>query len=69
MPQEQHTIDGALHDVNSEVLNVDEVNELEELEKLMEEEIKTIHQVKRTKPRATVPFFVEVITYSNQQLL
>nr|KAJ0195910.1 hypothetical protein LSAT_V11C700375850 [Lactuca sativa] len=52
------------YDVKSEVFNIDEDNELEELEKLMEEEIKTIDQVKRTKPRASVPFFVEVITYS-----
>ncbi|XP_052620991.1 uncharacterized protein LOC128126876 [Lactuca sativa] len=44
-----------------EVFNIDEENELEELEKLIEEEIKTIQQVKRTKPRASVPFLVEVI--------
>ena len=47
------------------VFNIDEQNELEDLEKLMEEEIKTIQQVKRTKPRAFVPFLVEVLTYSN----
>ena len=31
----------------------------------MEEEIQSIQQVKRTKPRTYVPFFVEVITYTN----
>ena len=29
----------------------------------MEEEIKTIHQVKRTKPRASVPLVFEVFAY------
>ncbi|KAL7600436.1 hypothetical protein Lser_V15G26627 [Lactuca serriola] len=53
---------GALVDVR-EVFNIDEDNELEELEKLMEE-IKTLNQVKRTKPRASVSFLVEVIAYT-----
>ncbi|KAL7595523.1 hypothetical protein Lser_V15G29447 [Lactuca serriola] len=48
-----------------EVFNIDEENELEELEKLMEEEIKTIQQVKRTKTRPFIPFLVEVIAYTN----
>ncbi|XP_023762711.1 uncharacterized protein LOC111911152 [Lactuca sativa] len=52
------------YDVKGEVLNVDEDNELEELEKLMEGEIMTLNQVKRTKPRASVPFLIEVIAYT-----
>ncbi|XP_023767334.1 uncharacterized protein LOC111915926 [Lactuca sativa] len=56
-------------DVKGEVFNMDEDNDLEELENLMEEEIKTIHQVKRTKPRASVPFFVEVITHTKPTTL
>ncbi|XP_052627227.1 uncharacterized protein LOC128133736 [Lactuca sativa] len=48
-----------------EVFTVGEDNELEELENLMEDEIKTIHQVKRTKPRASVPYLVEVIAYKS----
>ncbi|KAL7600940.1 hypothetical protein Lser_V15G25757 [Lactuca serriola] len=44
-------------DVHDEVFNIDEENELEELEKLMEEEIQ---QVKCTKPRASVPIVFEV---------
>ncbi|XP_023756272.2 uncharacterized protein LOC111904780 [Lactuca sativa] len=51
-------------DVKGEVFKMDEYNDLEELENLTEEEFKTIHQLKRTKPRASVPFFVEVITYT-----
>ncbi|KAL7601430.1 uncharacterized protein LOC111915627 [Lactuca sativa] len=51
-------------DVQGEVFNIDEKDELRELEKLMEEEIKTIQQVKRTKQRASVPFFVEVIAFT-----
>ncbi|XP_023747601.1 uncharacterized protein LOC111895768 [Lactuca sativa] len=38
-------------------------------EKLMEEEIKAIHQIKRTKPRSSTPFFVEVITYTKPTTL
>ncbi|XP_023766457.1 uncharacterized protein LOC111914985 [Lactuca sativa] len=52
-------------DAQEEVFNIDEKNELEELEKIMEVEIKTIQQVKRTKPRASVPFLVEDIAYMN----
>ncbi|XP_023760786.1 uncharacterized protein LOC111909226 [Lactuca sativa] len=52
------------YDVKGEVFNIDEENELEELEKLTEEEIKAINQVKHTKPSASVPFFVEVIAYT-----
>ncbi|XP_023742593.1 uncharacterized protein LOC111890738 [Lactuca sativa] len=44
-------------DVHDEVFNIHEKNELEELEKLMEEEIQ---QVKHTKPRASVPIVFEV---------
>ncbi|XP_023741787.1 uncharacterized protein LOC111889862 [Lactuca sativa] len=40
--------------VQKEVFTINEDNELEELEKLMEDEIKTIHQVKRTKPTKIV---------------
>ncbi|XP_023746643.1 uncharacterized protein LOC111894774 [Lactuca sativa] len=51
-------------DIQEEVFNINENNELEELEKLMEDEIKTIHQIKGTKTRASVLFSVEVITYT-----
>ena len=47
------------------MFTINEDNGLEELEKLMEEEIKAVHQVKRTKPRASVPFLVEVIAYKS----
>ena len=50
--------------VQGEVFNIDkEEDELEEL--LMEEEVKTIQQVKNTKPRASVPLVFEVIAYTN----
>ena len=44
---------------------VNDENELEELEKLMEEEIKAVHQDKRTKPRASVSYLIEVIAYKS----
>ena len=47
----------------NEVFFMDEENELEELEKLMEEEIQTREQAKRTKPRASIPMFFEVLAY------
>ncbi|KAL7593873.1 hypothetical protein Lser_V15G35352 [Lactuca serriola] len=56
-------------DVKGEVFNMEKDDDLEELEKLVEEEIKRIHQVKRTKPRASVSFFVEVVTYTKPTTL
>ena len=50
------------NDVQGELFNIDEDNELEELEKLMEEEIQ---QIKHTKPRASVPLIFEVHAYKN----
>ncbi|XP_023734919.1 uncharacterized protein LOC111882785 [Lactuca sativa] len=53
------------NDVQGEVFNVDkEEDELEELEKLMEE-LKIIQQVKHTKPRESVRLVFEVIAYTN----
>ena len=43
--------------VQEEVFNIDEENELEELEKLMEEEIKTIQQVKKNKTESICSIF------------
>ncbi|XP_023748839.1 uncharacterized protein LOC111897104 [Lactuca sativa] len=51
-------------DVQGEVFKIDEEDKLGELQKLVEEELKTIQQVKRTKPKVFTPFLVEVFAYT-----
>ena len=51
-----------------EVFNIDEENELEELEKLIEEEIQSIQQVKRTKPRASILIVLKSLRIKLQRL-
>ena len=63
--QEVFGIRNDFQEDKEEVFTINEENELEELEKLMEEEIKVVHQAKRTKPRASVPYLIEVIAYKN----
>ena len=49
--------------VQNEVFFVDEDNELKELEKLMEKEVQRRKEIKRTKPRASIPMVFEVVAF------
>lgn len=53
----------------NEVFNIDGGNGLEELEKLMEEGIQAIQEVKRTQPRASIPTIFEVFAYKTPSSL
>lgn len=48
----------------NKVFYMDEDKEFEELEKLIEEEIHTREEIKRTKPRALIPMFFDVFAFT-----